>query len=161
MGDESAPAAGSTAGRTRARTRARERMADKLAEQRRREREVQNLLEGFLKTEDTISKAADKRDAAIARADAELAATEHSVKTERAAAVAAMRTLGQSVSDIADLTGLPVSQVRSLIQHDRAATKDASTPATDSTLDARDRSADSTPPDSAAANDTNGPAAAS
>lgn len=163
MREDSAPGTGSTAGRTRARTRARERMADKLAEQRRRERDVQDLLEGFLKTEDTLSKAADKRDAAIASADAELAATENAVQAERATAVAAMRTLGQSVSDIADLTGLPASQVRSLIQHARAATKDAGAPTTASTREARDSPTDSaTVSDSAGGHtDADGAAAAS
>lgn len=138
MGDDSAPATGSTAGRTRARTRARERMADKLAEQRRREREVQGLLEGFLKTEDTVSKAEDKRAAAVARADADLAAAEESVKNQRAEAVSAMRKLGQSVTDIADLTGLPAAKVRLLIQH---GTRDTGrdTPE-DRTPDAEDRS---------------------
>lgn len=163
MGEDAAPTTGSTAGRTRARTRARERMADKLAEQRRREREVQDLLEGFLRTEDTISKAATKREAAIARADAELAAAEDSVKTERAAAVAAMRALGQSVSDIADLTGLPASQVRSLIQHARAADKGSSDPTTETSRAARDSVPDSAPdPDpSGGHTDADGAAAAS
>ncbi len=97
-----------------ARTRARARMADKLAEQRRREQEVQDRLESFLRAQDTIDSARAKRDAAIAKADRALAAAQESVDDERAEHVAAMRAAGQSVTDIADLTGITAKEVRAL-----------------------------------------------
>ncbi len=104
----------STTQRTGARARAREKMAEHLAARREREKRLQEHLAAFFKTEDKLTSARERRDAARARADERYERDTAAVRERRAELVAAMRDVGQTVGDIADLTGLSSPDVREL-----------------------------------------------
>ncbi|QDQ99517.1 hypothetical protein FO059_18145 (plasmid) [Tomitella fengzijianii] len=131
----------STAQRAAARTRAREKMTEHLAARREREKQLQDDLAAFFKTEDKLATARERRDIAYRRADARYDRDTAAVYQRRAELVAAMRTTGQTVADIAALTGLPAAEVREL--HRAAGTQ-------------REQTAKKTPAPAAA--DTGGPA---
>ncbi|GAA4825123.1 hypothetical protein [Tomitella cavernea] len=104
----------STAERAGARARARERMTEHLAARREREKKLQNALAAFFRTDDKLATARARRDAAYARADERYTRDTAATTGKRSALIVTMRELGQSVADIAELTGLSQADVREL-----------------------------------------------
>ncbi|MGH3803927.1 MAG: hypothetical protein ACRDTD_28110 [Pseudonocardiaceae bacterium] len=106
----------------KARQRARERMAAKLAEQRKREEANEADLARFFETEESLTKAAHDRDAAIDKARRDYEKATSKVTSSRAESLAAMRDRGESVADLATLTGLTTREVNALLKTTRGGT---------------------------------------
>jgi len=109
---------------TNARERARANRADKTAVAHAREKANEDDLAAFLTLDADVEGAAATRDAAIAAA----AAYDSAVATTRAAQAAKVRAMlarGETVVDVAELTGWTAKQVRT------AAKPATTTPATD------------------------------
>ena len=100
----------------KARQRAREQMAAKLAEQRKREQANEADLATFFETEDALTAAADERDAAIAKAHSDYDKATGKVTATRSSALAAIRGRGETVADLATLTGLTTREVNALLK---------------------------------------------
>lgn len=89
-------------------------MAEHLAARREREKRLQDDLAAFFKTEDKLATARERRDVARARADERYKRDTAAVHQRRGELVTAMREAGQTVADIAGLTGLSAADVREL-----------------------------------------------
>lgn len=99
-----------------ARERARARLADKHAAARAREKATEDDLVAFFALDADHHTAAQPRDAAIAAATA---ASDTAVAATRAAQQEKVRAIldrGESVADVAELTGWPAKQVRAALK---------------------------------------------
>ncbi|WP_327146814.1 hypothetical protein [Nocardia sp. NBC_01327] len=106
----------STGDRVTARQTARARMAEVAAANRKREEENTGDLTAFLKSSTAVERAATRRDAAIAAANDTYTAAGAAAEREQADALARIKNRGTSETDLAELAGLDVVEVRRLLR---------------------------------------------
>ncbi len=109
---------GSTArgGQTRARERARAQLADKQAATRAREKANEDDLAAFFTHTETVEDAARIRHEIIAAAHTAYDDTVTGARAEQAGRLHAMRARGETVSELAELTGWSAAEVRAALK---------------------------------------------
>lgn len=100
------------AGATRARERARAQLADRLAATRAKEQANEDDLVAFFAAAEEIARAAEARDDAVAVAQRTYDAAVASSRQAQQATVRSLRERGETIPDIASLTGWTHSEIR-------------------------------------------------
>lgn len=112
-----------------ARKLARENMAAKLKAQQERDRQNEADLTTFFELDATVAKAAEQRDAVITKAHADYVAATTGAQVGQAEALGKMKDRGLAESELAELTGLTLSEVRKTLKAKPAVSAPVASPA--------------------------------